>query len=385
MNKPLGVAILGAGDISRRYIDCLSKLSAFRLIGYAAKNQRAVYDGEFALPQRSAQSLVEDDEVDLIVNLLPPLLHAEWTRAALKAGKHVYSEKPLAHDLASARELMALDQPNHRLACAPATPLGPTQQTVRHMIEGGELGEIVGASGTIIYGGPDLWHHNPAPLFDHAAGPLFDMGVYTIAAFVHWFGSAKRVGAAGRQSDDTRTILSGARAGERFPVNTFTHLIGWIEFDSGVIANITASFDSPGTRASAIEVYGRKASVAIDAKGDMFHSPLMICHRFRQWDSVQTRIKGWREPHWAIGVIDTAEAIVGDTSPRLSAAIAIHILEILVGLDCAAKTSQVITIESRCNPPPALPLGAIDDVYPLTLNRAELSKLNTATIRRNDK
>jgi predicted dehydrogenase len=369
MTKPLGIAILGGGDISRRYIDCLSQLKQFELIGYAAKIQRAVSHEGIQLPQRTIGSLIADPAVDLVLNLLPPMLHAEWSLAALEAGKHVYSEKPIAHDMKHAERLMAAVKSGQLLTCAPATPLGPVQQTLRNMIDAGELGDIVGASGTIVYVGPDLWHHNPAPLFGEAAGPLFDMGVYTVAAFVHWFGSAKRVGAVGRQSNSERRVGAGPRAGEVFPVSTYTHLTGWIEFASGVVANITVSFDSPGTRASAIEVYGRKASVAIEANGDGFNSSMLYCQRYRQWQTIPARLMGWTKPCWAIGLIDTAHAMATHTSPRLSVEIAIHTLDILTGLNMAATNGQVMAIQSRCERSAPLPMGNIEDAYPHTFDK----------------
>src|SRR4028118_1176257 len=104
--------------------------------------------------------------MNLVLNLKPPLAHGDLARRALLSGKHVYSEKPLAGSLAETRELSELAERKGRLlACAPATFLGPALQTARVIIDAGGIGDVVGVRATMVYPGPDLWHHNPAPLF----------------------------------------------------------------------------------------------------------------------------------------------------------------------------------------------------------------------------
>jgi predicted dehydrogenase len=95
------------------------------------------------------------------------------------------------------------------LACAPATFLGPAQQTARRLMDAGELGQVLGASTTLVYPGPDQWHHDPAALFGPAAGPVFDMGVYDVTALVNLFGPVARVSAAGGSARSQRAVGTG--------------------------------------------------------------------------------------------------------------------------------------------------------------------------------
>lgn len=348
---PVGVGIIGAGDISRRYSDCLQAIDAFALRGVVGR------DG--------AAALLADPGVELVVNLTPPLAHAAVTRAALQAGKHVYSEKPLAHDLDEALALVDLAREHGLLmACAPATHLGPAQQAVRHAIDSGALGDVLGGGAQVVYGGPDLWHHNPAPLFGRAAGPLFDLGVYFVNAFVHWFGSVRRVSARGLRARPMREVRSGPRAGQRFDVQVPTHVTGWMEFEAGPVVSVTTSFDSPGSRAPAIEVFGSRASITLPTGLDPFTAAPALCRRLGEWTEMSSPLTGWSEPWWAVGVIDAADALRTGREPRCSTTVAHHVLEVLSALQHSCETVGTVDIRSRCRPPAGLPGGPIADHFP---------------------
>ena len=90
----------------------------------------------------SNEALLADPDVAIVVNLTPPPCHYPVTKAALEAGKHVYSEKPLTTDLEQARELLALAEANGLyLCCAPSNVLGDTAQTLWKAVEDGAVGE----------------------------------------------------------------------------------------------------------------------------------------------------------------------------------------------------------------------------------------------------
>jgi predicted dehydrogenase len=349
--RPLGVGVIGAGDISRRYVNCLQALAPFEVRAVAGRSE--------------VQALLDDPKVELVLNLTPPLEHVAVTAAALRAGKHVYSEKPLAHDLVAADGLIALARDAGRtLACAPAVHLGPAQQAVRRAIDTGALGRLVGGCATIVYAGPDRWHANPAPIFGAAAGPLFDLGVYFVSAFVHWFGSVRRVSACGRRMHDMRRVQAGPRQGEDFAVSSLTHVVGWIEFESGPIVSLTTSFDSPGSRASLIEVFGTDASLALAAGADGFTTLPTCCRRYGEWLPVDATLSEWSEPWWAIGVVDAADALRNGREPRCSTEVARHVLDVLTTLQASCESGGSIDVRSRCRPPAALAVGPVAASFP---------------------
>src|SRR5206468_4141832 len=101
------------------------------------------------------------------------------SKRALEAGKHVYSEKPLALRVEEARELVELARRQGvRLGCSPSTFLGEAQQTAAAIIRSGRLGRVRAVYADVNWGRLETWH--PAPESFHAVGVLFDVGVYPL-------------------------------------------------------------------------------------------------------------------------------------------------------------------------------------------------------------
>ena len=234
-----GIGVIGTGDITPRYLAGIAAASGLKLVGIGHRGEassqaqaraRALADrfGGAAMP---IADLLAAADVDVVVNLSAPLDHAGVTRASLLAGKHVFSEKPLAATVAEAAELLRLaDDTGRTLTAAPATPLGPLQQQARAIVDSGALGTIAGAAATLVYPGPDRWHHNPAPLFGRAAGPLHDMGIYDIAALTGLMGPVSHVAGFGRRLHAERRIGKGPAAGSAFPVAVDTHVTALLAF-----------------------------------------------------------------------------------------------------------------------------------------------------------
>ena len=135
-------------------------------------------------------------------------------RPRWRAGKSVWTEKPLALDTATGQRLLAqAAQAGLRLGCAPDTVLGAGLQTARRLISDGAIGEPQTALALMQDPGPERWHPDPEFLFQRGAGPLFDMGPYYLTTLATVFGPAEQVAALGRRSRTGRVIGRGPRAG----------------------------------------------------------------------------------------------------------------------------------------------------------------------------
>lgn len=309
------------------------------------------------LPAVGLEAMLGDDRISLVLNLTPPLVHAAITEAALQAGRHVYSEKPLAHDLASARRLVRLAHRRRMLlACAPATFLGPAQQTARHRIDTGALGRVMGARGVMAYAGPDLWHHAPAQLFGPAAGPIFDMGVYHVTALVHALGPVRRVWAAGGRALYQRSVRAGPRTGETFPVEAITHADAVLSFASGASASLTFSFDTQASSAPALEIFGTEAALRLPQPGQ-FDGPVGLSRRLGEWEDI-TPQGSWPATGWIAGLHAMADQLQGRDPfrPWPEPGLALHVLDVLTGMDRACRTGRIATMTTHCDRPPHLDL-----------------------------
>lgn len=111
-----------------------------------------------------------------MINLTIPKAHASVSIQALEAGKHVYTEKPLAVTREEGQLILeAAKKHNLLVGSAPDTFLGAGIQTAVNLIEQGEIGVPIGASAFMIGRGHEHWHPDPAFYYDTGGGPMFDM------------------------------------------------------------------------------------------------------------------------------------------------------------------------------------------------------------------
>jgi predicted dehydrogenase len=195
--------------------------------------------------------LLADEEVEIVLNLTIPAVHAEVSMAALRAGKHVYTEKPLAVGLEDGRKMLEVAGERGLLVgCAPDTFLGGGLQTCRKVMDEGIIGEPVAVAAFMLNHGPEDWHPDPDFLYQPGAGPMFDLGPYYLAALTTLAGPVRRVTASARVTFPERTITSEPLAGTSIKVNTPTHIAGVMDFESGAVGTLVTSFDVCGPRTS---------------------------------------------------------------------------------------------------------------------------------------
>lgn len=262
------IGIIGTGHISEIY--CQNLTSAYdntEIIACADVNRQAAEAkaAKWNIPNvLTVEQLLAREDVDIVVNLTPPKNHYEIIKAALLAGKHVFTEKPLATTAAEADELVALAEERGRmLGAAPETNYGASVSTGKSLIDSGAIGKVLYVDAHFRWPGDEDWHPNPAFLYQPGAGPLYDRGPYFLNALVDILGEADEVSAMTAIGFPTRTVTSKLRYGEVFPVETPSHVQGMIRFASGVLATLLLSFDIKGPRDSAIEIFGTEGSILI--------------------------------------------------------------------------------------------------------------------------
>ncbi len=219
---------------------------------------------EFKVEARGVADLLADPSIELIVNLTVPKAHVAVAMQALEAGKHTYSEKPLATDFADGRKLVALAREKGlRIGAAPDTFLGGSHQTARAIVDSGVLGTPVGGTATFMCPGHERWHPNPDFYYDVGGGPMLDMGPYYITDLVNLLGPVAKVAGFATAARKERTITSEARNGERIPVRVPTHVAGIMAFENGAVVQIGMSFDVAGHRHVPLELYGTEGTLIV--------------------------------------------------------------------------------------------------------------------------
>lgn len=351
-----GVGIIGAGNIATQYLDNLTQFEDVDVLFIAdlQLDRAAARASQYNVPHYgTVDQLLARDDIQIVVNLTIPAVHAEVSQQIIAAGKHIWSEKPIATDQESAADLLrAADAAGLRVACAPDTVLGGGIQTALRAIARGDIGEPLTASTMFHVPGPDKWHPDPEFLYAQGAGPLFDIGPYYITTLVNVFGSASKVHAVASQATKVRTIGSGPRAGTRFDVEVPTHHAALIEFEGGGSAQSTLSFEHAFAREGVVEINGTEGTLILPDP-NVFDGDSTLW-RFGQEGASVIPCEGstWGR---GTGVVELARAISAGEPERASGAIAAHVLDILVGIDEAATKGAPVTISSRAQRMPPLP------------------------------
>ena len=353
--NPVGIAVIGCGNISNQYLGNLAKFPDVRVLITAdidagrAKAQAAAY----GVPAwGSPADALAHPGVELVVNLTIPAVHAEVSGAAVAAGKHVWSEKPLALDVGAGRALLrAADAAGVRVGCAPDTVLGAGLQSARRLIDSGAIGTPLTALSVLQGPGPQSWHPDPEFLFAPGAGPLFDLGPYYLSVLATLLGPAQRVTAVGRRAAETRVIGRGPRAGTSFPVAVPTHVAALVSYAGGPAASVLFSWDSPVRRAGIVEITGTEATLAVPDP-NRFDGDLRV-RKDGDDDWTVIPAQGAAAGRGS-GVVDMVRAIRSGTPHRASGELALHVLEVMTAIEASAASGAWQDVTTSFEVPQAL-------------------------------
>lgn len=362
MGIPLTVGIIGVGNISEQYLANLPMFPGLRLVAIAdldhARAQRiALEQGVSAL---TVDELLADPTIDAVLNLTIPAAHVEIGTRALRAGKHVFAEKPLGLNPAEAEPMLDLAEAlGLRYGSAPDTVLGTGIQTARRALDSGIIGEPIAAQVFWSAPGHERWHPAPAFYYQQGGGPLLDMGPYYLTALVHFFGPVVRVTGLATRSARPRTIETGPLAGTPIPVSIDTHITALLEHASGVTSTVTVSFEVWKTRAPQFEVYGSTGTISVPDPNKFSEQVQVATSDNGEWEPIPDSA-GYMETGRGIGLADLAEAIENDRPHRASGRLAFHVLEIMDAILRSSEQHATTAITSTVERPDSVPLQTTD-------------------------
>jgi predicted dehydrogenase len=357
---PLKVGLIGCGNISDVYLKNARKLDAIEVVACAdLVRQRAEAKATaYGVPRVcTADELLADLEIAIVLNLTTPGAHAEIALAALAAGKSIYNEKPLAIQLEDGRRIVETARSkNLRVGCAPDTFLGGAWQTARKLIDDGAIGEPVAATAFMTCHGHENWHPDPEFLYQVGGGPMFDMGPYYLTALVNLLGPVRRVTGMTAVTFPERTITSAPKRGTRIKVEVPTHVAGALEFVNGAIATLITSFDVWHTNLPLIEVYGSTGSLSLPDPNAFGGQVRLRGAGDEAWRDVPLAF-GRVENERGIGLADLAAALCERREHRASGELALHVLEVMHAFHSAAAERRHLELHHSCDRPAPFPTG----------------------------
>lgn len=356
--KKTKVGIIGCGNISGIYLsNCKNVFKNLEIVACAdidleRAREKAV---EFDVPKAcTVAELLSDPEIEIVLNLTIPKVHAQISEAVLDAGKSVYLEKPLSVTLEDGRKILEKAKAKGLfVGCAPDTFMGGGIQTCRKLIDDGWIGQPIASTSFMLCHGPESWHPYPETFYQIGAGPMFDMGPYYLTALVNLIGPVKRVTGSNRITFPERVITSAPKNGSIIKVKVPTHVAGIMEFESGAVGTLITSFDVWSTELPNIEIYGTEGTLIVPDPNSFGGSVRIRRKDDNKWTEMPLT-HGYIENSRGIGLSDMANAIAEGKQHRANGELALHVLELMHGFQIAASEGKHYDIECKCLRPDAL-------------------------------
>jgi diketogulonate reductase-like aldo/keto reductase/predicted dehydrogenase len=334
-------AFVGAGHVAEEYAAGLPE-SPLRLI--------AVCDTHRERAESLAADCTDDPSVyadidamlaaetaSLVVNLTSHAAHAGVTETALEAGRHVFSEKPLALDSDRAAELVETARTRGlALGCAPITHRCDAQNHAKRFINDGRLGGVGFASATANVGRVDQWHERPDSFLD--VGPLYDGGVYPLSLLVAWFGRVAAV-----RSADALDVWPDEEPPEGLP-----HVEATLEFADGPVVSLRASFyvDHRSREFYGLECHGDEGTLYLRDTGALAADPDSVTIRGGNREpTAAPHPRPRRERQYIEGPERLARTIERGTPARTGARCGAHVVAVCNAIERAAETGEAVAVD----------------------------------------
>jgi predicted dehydrogenase len=260
--------------------------------------------------------------------------HERLNRQAIEAGRHVWSEKPIANTYAAGMELLALARKKGlRLWGAPVVVSSPQFEFMSRTLASGALGRLASAHADYGHTGPS-WS---AFFYQVGGGSMPDLGVYNLTSLTGLLGPAKSVVAMTSIVTPTRTIdVKG-----EIEVTEEDNAMVVLDHGQGVISNVQCGFNffnphghqgSQETRHT-IAIYGSKGSMGLVGYD---WEPLgvdLATESDPQWKRHVTDAQGYV---WQQGASMICECLATGKEPLVTPEHALHVVDII----CASRESQ---------------------------------------------
>lgn len=292
--------LLSTARINRAVIPAIRSARRSRLAAVASRERERAedYAREWKIDRAhgSYEALLADPEIDVIYNSLPNQLHAEWSIKALRAGKHVLCEKPLAVSVAEVDAMSeAAAETGRVLAEAFMYRHHPQTLKVQELVAKGSLGEL-----RVIHGAFSFVLRRPGDvrlIKELGGGSVWDVGCYPIS-YMRMVAGAEPVEVFGWQVAEAEGVDE-----------TFA---GQLRFANGLLGQFDCGFRSAGR--AYMEIVGSEGVLQLS---EPFKPGARASILLRRGDLTETVvIEGGELYGWEVK--DMEEAILDGKPPRIS-------------------------------------------------------------------
>jgi len=353
--KTWKVALVGAGTIAKdHYMPQIQAMENAELVGVMDIVPEAVTyaQKQFNIPKgfTCLDKMLDEVEFDILADIAAIPAHYGINLKALQAGKHIYTQKPMALTVDQATELIETAKANNvKISASPIHMLRPTVQATRDYVKAGLIGKVHFVTMRSSHGGPEYYQTSRLTdaswFYQPDAGPIYDLGVHGLHQLTGILGPAKRVTCFSGISEPMRMALGCCGDFERVPfaVNTPDTVLMLLDFGNSTFAFLDCTFCVKASKGPGTQIFGNRGAIAVERGAEASFFRGHPDDGERGWYPLEMP----EEPAYqSIGVKDLIDALEEGRAPVLSAEQARHVIEIMVKAPISAKEGCAMELET---------------------------------------
>ncbi len=342
----LKAGVLGCGSICRKRhaveIDANEKCELYGAYDPVKKRAEYIVGKYGGKVYDSPEKLINDDDIDFVVVCTPNKYHAKYSIEALRRGKHVLCEKPMAGNLSDAAAMIkAAEESGAKLMIGQNQRLVPAHAKAREIIQSGKIGKVLtfattfghrGAEGWSIEGNSSTWFFNKA---EAVFGAMGDLGVHKADLMRYILGEE-----INEVSAITTTIDKKYDSGEY--INVDDNAVCLLRTKSGVVGTLTVSWTYYGGEDNSTVIRGTKGALKLFTDPD---SPIIIEYADKKVEKIDAGEIQTNEKQTDSGVMSLfVNHIIEETPVLISGYEGYKALEIIVKCVESAKKGKAVKI-----------------------------------------
>ncbi len=346
--KRIRTGVIGCGSVSNSYLPVLSDSPFVEIVSLCdikperARRQAGRFNVAHHYPHIDA--MLAGQPFDLLVNLTDMQEHERLNRQALEAGRHVWSEKPIANSLSAGQDLLRLaGEKGRRLWGAPITVQSPQFAFMAKQLAAGKLGRVAAAHADYGHEGPG-WS---AFFYEKLGGSMPDLAVYNLTSLTGLLGPAKSVSAMLSIVTPERTVDGKGR----IQVTEEDNAMVLIDHGNGVISHTQSGFNyfnphghdgSKETRHT-ISIVGSKGFLGLVGYD---WAPLGVDLATKDSPRIERHAVDAEGYVWQQGAALAAECLATGKDLLVTPGHALHVLEIITAARESSATGRRIPLSS---------------------------------------
>lgn len=346
--RRIRTGVIGCGSVSNSYLPVLAKCPYAEVVSVCdIKPERAKRQAErfrIAHHYPHIDAMLAGEPFEFLIDLTDMQQHEGINRRALQAGKHVWSEKPIANTLAAGQELLRMARAaNLRLWGAPITVQSPQFAFMARVLATGRLGRVAAAHADYGHEGPD-WS---AFFYEKLGGSMPDLAVYNLTSLTGLLGPARHVTAMLGIVTPERTVQDKGR----IQVTEEDNAMVLLDHGKGVISHVQSGFNyfnphghdgSKETRHT-ITIVGSEGFVGMVGYD---WAPLGVDLATKESPRLQRHAEDAEGYIWQQGAALAAESLVTGRELLVTPEHALHVLEIITAARESAATGRRVELTS---------------------------------------